>query len=495
MSFEEKAQVLLEILSQQDRYLTSNDIAKRLGISTRTVMRYIERINEGSDVGKLISSEKGKGYKLEYKKYLKSQKHEKHTSDFSPVERRNEVLLRLLFSAPKKLLVSYLFEKYFVSDTAINADLLVIKDQLKGLDVELVRKNHRVGVAGHELAIRRAILQNISKVNDIETEKISSEFPALNTFDMRFIIDQFRSIENQLDSIIPYPYNVNIFSHLYILVNRYRKGIVPDQKVPAEIKLAEQKAIEENPDFYQIANRVINNLSGYLGQALPREEKYYLLQYLSSSRLFSEGNGEPVYSEKVAIITLAIIKRIGQVTGINFNVEQLKPELMNHIKPLLNRIRNHIEITNKLLADIQTEYPDTFTSVKLAVNQVFEAQFQRNLSDDEIGFITLYFAKFIEQNPTETSVLIMCASGIGTSELLKVKVHKFFPELRIEDVVSLRQYQNRRAQYDRHIDFIITTIAADNISTKPVLLVNAMFNKNDQTSVKRMLKELRINGN
>ncbi|MBF5067331.1 transcription antiterminator, partial [Salmonella enterica subsp. enterica serovar Istanbul] len=53
---------------------------------------------------------------------------------------------------------------------------------------------------------------------------------------------------------------------------------------------------------------------------------------------------------------------------------------------------------------------------------------------DEIGFITLYFARMLETQQLPIQTLIMCMTGIGTSELLKAKIIKKFPDLNIVDV-------------------------------------------------------------
>jgi Phosphotransferase system, galactitol-specific IIB component len=90
----------------------------------------------------------------------------------------------------------------------------------------------------------------------------------------------------------------------------------------------------------------------------------------------------------------------------------------------------------------------------------------------------------------------MCASGVGTSELLKVKVKKYFPQLNIIDVVSLRQYENNQKEFNQVIDLIITTIGYKSKNDeKPVILVNAMFTPNDQARVEKLLKELEKVGN
>ena len=71
MSIGDKEKAILEILSQESGYLNSKDIAAKVGVSTRTIARYVKQINIESDVGPLIISEKGKGYTLNYDNYLK----------------------------------------------------------------------------------------------------------------------------------------------------------------------------------------------------------------------------------------------------------------------------------------------------------------------------------------------------------------------------------------------------------------------------------------
>ncbi|MCB7112473.1 transcription antiterminator, partial [[Eubacterium] rectale] len=75
----------------------------------------------------------------------------------------------------------------------------------------------------------------------------------------------------------------------------------------------------------------------------------------------------------------------------------------------------------------------------------------------EIGFLTLYFAKYIEESSLPKRVLIMCASGIGTSKLLYVKIHKAFPDLNIVGVTSKTDYVENPDKYD-DVDVIVSTV-------------------------------------
>jgi len=491
MSIGDKEKAILEILSQESGYLNSKDIAAKVGVSTRTIARYVKQINIESDVGPLIISEKGKGYTLNYDNYLKAGLGASKVSNYSPIERRNEILLRILFNSPKFTSTDSLFEPYFISETVSNMDLLSIKNKIGKYNLKLVRKNRQVKISGLESSIRQAIIETINKTNAINLKDLKGEFPDLSSYDMEFIIKQLQVIELNLNSTIPYPYNINIFSHIYILINRYRKGVIDSENETEELTDSEKKLISLNEKLYKIAETVINNLSLYLHRNIPDIEKYYVLQYLVSSRLFSEPDDHASYSKEVQSLTRNLIEEIGKEMNISISKGDIESELLGHIKPMLNRVSNHINIRNKLLQDIKIEYADTFEDVKTATNRIFEEQYGQKLSEDEIGFLTLYFAKYIEQHPRKINVLIMCASGIGTSELLKVKVKKYFPQLNIIDVVSLRQYENNQIEFNKVIDLIITTIGyKTKDGKKPVILVNAMFTPNDQARVEKILKEL-----
>lgn len=491
MSIGDKEKAILEILSQESGYLNSKDIAAKVGVSTRTIARYVKQINIESDVGPLVVSEKGKGYTLNYDNYLKAGLGASKVSNYSPIERRNEILLRILFNSPKFTSTDSLFEPYFISETVSNMDLLSIKNKISKYNLKLVRKNRQVKISGLESSIRQAIIETINKTNAINLKDLKGEFPDLSSYDMEFIIKQLQVIELNLNSTIPYPYNINIFSHIYILINRYRKGVIDSKNETEELTDSERKLISLNEKLYKIAETVINNLSLYLHRNIPDIERYYVLQYLVSSRLFSEPDDHASYSKEVQSLTRNLIEEIGKEMNISISKGDIESELLGHIKPMLNRVNNHINIRNKLLQDIKIEYADTFEDVKEATNRIFEEQYGQKLSDDEIGFLTLYFAKYIEQHPRKINVLIMCASGIGTSELLKVKVKKYFPQLNIIDVVSLRQYENNQIEFNKVIDLIITTIGYKTKNgKKPVILVNAMFTPNDQARVEKILKEL-----
>lgn len=154
---------------------------------------------------------------------------------------------------------------------------------------------------------------------------------------------------------------------------------------------------------------------------------------------------------------------------------------------MLNRLENHIIVANRLLNDIKLEYGALFEKVKSISKQASQIMINKApISDDESGFITLYFAKYFEENRPAKTALIMCASGVGTSKLLYAKVHQAFPNLKIVGTLSTGEYQNNEENY-QDVDLIITTVSIHPVNQTRVVLSSAMFTQADRKIVESAL--------
>lgn len=79
-------------------------------------------------------------------------------------------------------------------------------------------------------------------------------------------------------------YNVNIFSHLYILIKRFRRGKKVQYKDKINIGSKYHHLKESNSIFWKVSNDVIHNTADYIHREIPSAEIYYLLEYLISMR-------------------------------------------------------------------------------------------------------------------------------------------------------------------------------------------------------------------
>ncbi|EIR7351020.1 TPA: transcription antiterminator [Listeria innocua] len=476
---------LINLFLTKNDFLTANQLALMLEVSSKTIYRKIKNINSATDEKEIIISEKGRGYKLNYKAYIQAKL--ETTSDifgYTPSERREKILLQVLFKSPKYLNIAKLYEGYYVGYNSIKNDFALLNQSIEKYHLALEKKQKEIRVVGTEENIRIAINEVINNLDLSSYDDLKTEYSNLNNADVQFIVRQMEIIENKLMISIPYPYDINIFSHLYILINRFRQGEVEDFDETNEIYLM------TNEKLHTIAVEAIESIEQYLKMKLPKRETFNFLQYLISSRFNHEielisSNVLPIVEE----MTDFYINQVASKIDMPINKKQLKIELLSHMKPMVNRMNHQINIKNNLLSDIKLEYGQLFEIIKETARDVAETFKLNTISDDEVGYITIYFAKHIEESPLVKRIIIMCSSGIGTSELLKVKVQKAFPDVEIVDVLSSTRFKNSLQDY-QNIDFILTTINAESTKEIPSLLVSAMFTEKDKMMVKKLMESL-----
>lgn len=489
MRVRKQEHILINILLHDRNFLTSSEIANRMNISKTTVYRLVKSINEK---GKLVLSEKGCGYKLNYDVYINYKCDEglgkvKRNSNLSPVERRNEVMQTLLFKSPNPVKILDLYQGYFVSDSVINVDERVISRILGQYSLELLRKDRTLAVKGPEVEIRKAIVDLLAKSNILDLSDMSTKFPNYNKFDANFSLNQVRIIEQQLGVKIPYPYNVNIFSHIYILIARARQGKVNGKTDQLQLSANDKEIINNDPQLYGVAVRVIGHTENYLSHTLPDSEAIDLLRYLVSSRLICEEVTPNLSKDSIVDrVSQSYISIVSEKLHVPINGYSLYDELAGHIKPMINRLNNNIFIKNHFLSDIKLEYQKIFLAVYAASKLITKKYKLPVISEDESGFITLYFAKYIEQHPRRIQVIIMCTTGVGTSELLRAKIKRSFPELIVVDVVADKDLKKALGKHP-NVGLIITTVHLEQHIHIPVVLVSAIFSMQDRDRVEEVM--------
>lgn len=489
---ENREQNLLLLLSKQRDYITSNELANYLGTSKKTVYRLIKKINENYPEGDLISSEKGRGYKLDYEKYIQTNmtQIDHDSSSYSPSERRNRIMEELLLSSPKAKNVYDLFKDYYVGDSVIFNDEQLIADQLKEYQLKLVRKNRTLAIRGDEGSIRQAIADLIQAFNTVDIDELASvKESRLNTYDALFVLNQIKKMEKDLKITLPYPYNINIFSHLYILITRSRNvGLmnITDQNT---VTKEEKEQLLKDTALYEVASVTITNVEQYLNEKLPEIEIFYLYQYLASSRMQGSVDDASKFSEQIIEITHTYIEKMSKKLGISITDDLIFSDLANHIKPMINRLEHKIRIKNGLLDEIKVSYQEIFEKINSVSKLVSEQYHLPFINEDENGFITLYFARVLETYQLPIKTLIMCMTGVGTSELLKAKIEKKFPELDVIDVISTKDLERFLVDYPE-TELVLTTIKLKRTLPIKSLLVSAMLTSDDQRRIQSKIEEI-----
>jgi activator of the mannose operon (transcriptional antiterminator) len=486
---EQRKRKIIHILSNTREFVTADELSEALRLSTKSIYRIIKLINEDPSIDYMIISERGKGYRLNFDSQEKSKLEKIDFSNaMTPVERRNKVMENLLLISPRKMNIFDLYQSFYVSENVINNDEKIISEALTKFDLHVSRVNKMIGIEGTEKNIRRALQEYIQHTHNIRLDDLTITSEDFNRYDAEFVLRQLNLIEKHLGLVIPHPYNINLFSHLYILLSRFRK--VGNSFNVDKLNEQEKQQMKDDPEIAMIAKEIIQNSEQFLNTKLPENEHYYMYQYLISSRMEKNLDEREKLSEAVIAISTSFIEKMAIRLQRSFDDKELYTKLARHIKPMINRLHNGIEIKNNLLEQIKLEYPELFFATNEIAKEICIEYQLPSLTEDEVGFVTLYFAQAIEENPQQIKVMIVCTTGIGTSELLKVKVHKKFRELNIVDVLPSRNVANALSQ-NPDVEMIISTVQLSVDSLIPVVVVSAMLTLEDQKRLETTIARIR----
>ena len=139
-----------------------------------------------------------------------------------------------------------------------------------------------------------------------------------------------------------------------------------------------------------------------------------------------------------------------------------------------------------MLEDIKTSYPNEFQLIKSGT-RAFKKIYDYNFSDDEIGYITLYFLRSFEKSKKiqETKVMVVCNTGRSASKLLSARLMNNLPDIHI---VAMDSAYNISAHKNtlNNIDFVISTIPINDIS-KPYIVVSPLLREEEIERVKNAI--------
>ena len=277
---------LLNYLLNRRDFVPGTELSAVLGVSTKTVSRIVKHVNEQSTNGMIIESQRGRGYRLNSSNYFAQRDLNAEAGKpgvLSSVERRDEIIKRLLITAPQQYRINDLWGKFYISESAIAVDVRTLRSMLAKFDLDLARSADVIWVSGTETDIRRAMASLLVTDDDIANGQFMHADHTVQQRDVAFVSHQLDLIEDLTHAQVPYPYSVNLFTHLYILIERFRGvGALIDE---GEQGNADEALMEHHQEITQVCEKVIGNFDAYLGTALPRIEVYYLYQYLTSSRI------------------------------------------------------------------------------------------------------------------------------------------------------------------------------------------------------------------
>jgi len=480
----ERQKKILKILQDANSFLTASDLSCQLSVSTKTIYRDIQELaNCNFEEYKLIKKE-NLGYML-----VKEHRNEEDFIGISnPEERRINLLLYLLSIAPMKTSIQKLSERYFVSQSSILNDFKHIEKRIEPYCLKLRRERSGTFIEGHQLSVNRLMSVMIESFLKQAGDPFSQyAIPAFidqvknDYIRLHEIKKILHDIQEEHEILLDQPFYLTLFCSLLSVVEKNLNQLQP------AFQEKSFEPVDSSSKIYLITKDLVKKLEEYYSFRLKRSDfnkLYYIFKaYKLNSRILLNQDTEEIMNEKVNLLSKQLIKGISEKSGYFLEDDELLNEQLTlHLHSMVYRLNHDIYIVNPILKSIQSNFKETFEMVKECAELVnMKGCFVKHITDEEIGYITLYFQISIDDKATKKiPVLIECSSGIGTSHLLSEKIRKTFPNLDIKRIVS--QHRTKICDYS-DIELVISTVKTHNANNKPTILVSPILNKEDKHKI------------
>jgi len=455
-------------------YINILQLSKKFRVSNRTVRYDLDKIDDflkSSNLPQLIRKpNEGIAYKCSSleKNNVLNLLGEIHLNQYvlSQDERITMILTELL-EIRNYMTMDKLAEVLLVSRSTILKDMDKVKEWLLNKNLELkASKRHGIKIIGEERYIRKAAISllttnvDIYKALDlIKASKVSKSEFGLDKYQKELFKDiDISYIENCLDIAekqLETKFTDEAYSGLIIHIAIAIKRIQEDKDIVMEKD--ELKTLELTKEFV-VASSIAKMLENRFKIIIPADEIGYITIHLLGSKVSTSNNNDLDW-ETIEFITSNFINRVSSIMNVDIlGDKQLFDGLIQHIRPTIYRLKHDLILKNPLINEIKQSYEKAFNAVKQSTYAI-EEYAGNKLSEEEIGYLTLHFGAAIERSKdtskTIVNVVVVCATGIGTSKLVSSKIQSLF-NINIIDTVSYHNLKD--ALKNKNVGLIITTV-------------------------------------
>lgn len=485
---------IIDSLYGKQEYLDQEELADILEVSTRTIRELMKEVREETKRhGALITYKNNLGYHMDivdsslFSSYIEKIHSSLKSLKFEyPItqKERSDYLIRKFLVASQPLKSDDLCEELGVSKTTFAQDLRNAKDELDKYRLSL-KTAFRKGLylAGSEADIQRCTADYYFYTDYAESDSFTEH--TLGMFCRKYE----KTVRNViLDVLSANQYSVtdlginNLVIHILITMYRTEKGMENDHTVTVsdfsscrmEMKMAEEMtvAIQKNT-----------------GIVIDKGDFYFIAIHMMGSRLLTEKD-ENLISLNTLNLVRELLDELNDQFHINFYEDlELFGLLCMHMEPMIQRVKNGIPLRNPLLQTIKTENPDGYDLAVYSCHWLTE-RLHVSIDENEIGYLALHFGIALERLHTEKGkrILVVCASGAGTSRMLKYNLEKIFHN-KAETIETASVSKIGETDLDQY-DLIVTTVPLSVKTDTKIIQVNYILSMEDQNTLSHVFDDV-----
>ena len=456
-----RQETLLRDLVSHEDYVTGQSLSQQLGVSTKTIYADLNQLNQlVMGFGAKIERVPRHGVRLlatpEQRTNLqKLLRGERVIEDDSPLQREFR-LLKTLFQVGFIDVIEWSIE-YYISEASIRRDLDRLEKQMTNYHLQLQKRSGQVFLVGKEKDIRIFFRNYILERFEIHTAQQSLQGYLNNLFSAETIHEMESIIEEcskDYHFTISEQYRIYLLLDLLISTQRYLAG----HEIITERALVFDDPIQHY-EVYLFAGALLSQSTGIAMDCLADLE----IKQMSYALLSVGYENQRMESPRISETVKRFIDKVSELSKIDFTTDaHLLQMLVNHVQPMIYRLKNGINVKNQTTEEIKKKYSVLYHIVWLA-SKILGEEYQLELLDAEIAFLTIYFEISVEKRNKPLTIYVICPHGLATSELIMNAMTRI-----VSDFDHLIKIDLKDLTRDKVVqaDMIISSIFLDDASPK-----------------------------
>lgn len=486
----EKLLEVLSYLNNQNDWKTASEISIAVGCSVRSVKTYIAELN--LSYPELVSTSR-KGFLLADRTQaflLLSDTTEQIPQ--TPEGRKSYIMQKLLIEN-QTCDLDELAAELCISPLTLNNEIARFKKELIPFDLVAHTKKNKIWIEGNEKHKKKMISYMIYENTKDFCCNMDSIQIYLPNFDLRIV----RHIVTS--SIIEHHFFMDDFSllnfilHIGITMERCSKQSL-EQEAALELSPSDT-AVEIPAHIFSIMDEIYEKIDQYFQiRFSPVEQRDLAL--LLMTRLVRDTEPESVSSLKdlVSPDIQKLVEIIQEKVRLTFHLSLNSPDFLVrfalHLKNLMVRLENQIDLKNPQLHSIKNSYPFIY-DVSVFIADIIRQEKRYLLSEDEIAYITLHIGVLIEEQRAlkdKVKVLVICPQYYDSKLNLVKKISTMFEENIIlngvlagpEELTLYRDY-----------DLILSTMPVLPVPSVPVVQVPYQLHNSDIMAISSAIEAIK----
>lgn len=470
MILSKREKQLLRLLLEQQNYQPASFFQKQLYVSQKTIYTDLTNVEEKiKDTGVAIIRLPRKGIRLEgdelekQKVYRLLVKNQNSLDEFSPDYRRMFIFSNYLFSK-KPMHYQEFADYFFVSYQSIKKDVDEILDFC-----QLKQVTGKITPLGLQLTARESSQQSLFKSfldHSIETGT-NQRASIASLFDAR-VVELTEDFISEMSNAIGRQINHYFIDSLTMSLEIFLSRLLIDKHIEKQENLVFDEL--KRMKLYMVAVSFSEIIYKKLAVSLQESDIQYICSLLLAHGIEPYIQSTEKKETNVTLYTKQLIKKMSKLLKVDLTQDDLLLQaLLSHIVPMIHRLKSDMLIKNPLIKSIKKQYSTMFTLTKYAIGEL-EKKFQLSLTEDEVSFLTIHFQLAFEKVNVTNHILIVCSSGIATSELIFNRIKQTISANTVLEIIQSNKLTSTSLDM---VDLIISTIPLEEVEP-PILYVSAL---------------------